>query len=417
LLAAASALPANPEPPKAQPGAMFRVELLLRTRLQKGRPVEGRLLEPIYAENRLLAPRGALLEGEISAVHPASRGKRLEAKFHGDFTPLAEPELRWTSIVRSDGTRSPLDAFSAGDRPATLYFHAPGSGKHASLLRRAWQGVMERKDSMVSTVSAPHKWERLQRFFWSQMPYHPQYLEEGTQYEMTLESELALASEAPPTASAEKPIEQMVTVRSRLQTELSSAKAKTGDPVEAVVTEPVFDAQERLIIPQESILHGRILRAQPSRSFGRGGELRFAFTQISFPGGAQQNVDAAPTAIEGRASEKMQLDREGGVVRQSDRAIAAPLVMGVLSASALGDTDGSAVGKAAVSANGFALVGRMAAIGIGSRYVGGAIGAAATARSIYTHWLAHGKETMFEKSTEVQLELSPTRAKRMKPVR
>jgi hypothetical protein len=85
--------------------------------------------------------------------------------------------------------------------------------------------------------------------------------------------------------------------------------------------------------------------------------------------------------------------------------------MGLLSASALGDEDGG-LSKAAVSSNGFALVGRLAAIGIGSRYVGGS-GAVATGRSIYTHWLAHGKDTHFGNDTEVLLEMSPAHAHRM----
>jgi len=65
----------------------------------------------------------------------------------------------------------------------------------------------------------------------------------------------------------------------------------------------------------------------------------------------------------------------------------------------LGDDDGG-LGKAAVSSNGFALVGRLAAIGIGSRYVGGSIGAVATGRSIYTRFLAHGKDTHFGLDTD-----------------
>jgi hypothetical protein len=104
------------------------------------------------------------------------------------------------------------------------------------------------------------------------------------------------------------------------------------------------------------------------------------------------------------------------VAQQTNRSIAAPLVMGLLSASALGDEDGG-LGKSAVSSNGFALVGRLAAIGIGSRYVGGSIGAVATGRSIYTRWLAHGKDTHFGNDTEVLLEMSPSHANRMTPIR
>ena len=58
----------------------------------------------------------------------------------------------------------------------------------------------------------------------------------------------------------------------------------------------------------------------------------------------------------------------------------------------------------------------MAAVGIGSRYVGGAIGAAGTARTVYTRFLAHGKDTHFNHDTEVVLEMSPAHAHRMSRV-
>jgi hypothetical protein len=399
-------------------GTMFRVEVTRRTRLQKDRAIQGRLLDPIYSENRLLIPRGALLEGTISAVHPAAHNKRLDAKFHGDFTPLDEPVIQWTALTREDGSEYPLQAESGGSAGSTLYFRSLQTA-HASLFRRAWNTFIGRKNSAVSTVKAPHKWERLQRYFWSQMPYHPQYLDQGAQFEMALTRDLHLSAEprvVPANLNMQKPLEQTISVHSRLQTDLNSGKAKAGDSVEAIVTEPVLGAQNQLIIPQDSVLHGKVLQATPARRFGRNGILRFSFDEVSWPSGYRQNVESTPTAIEGSPDTKLEIDQEGGVARQTNRSIAAPLVMGLLSASALGDDDGG-IGKTAVSSNGFALIGRLAAIGIGSRYVGGSIGAVGTGRSIYTHWLAHGKDTHFGNDTEILLEMSPAHAHRMSPVK
>jgi hypothetical protein len=325
--------------------------------------------------------------------------------------------IHWTSLSRSDGSEYPLLAESAGGAGSTLYFRSVRAD-HPSLFRRAWNTFIGRKNSAVSTVKAPHKWDRLQRYFWSQMPYHPQYLDEGSQYEMVLTRTLHLPAEprvVQANLNAQKPLERLVSVHSRLRSDLNSAKAKAGDSVEAIVTEPVLDAQNQLVIPQNSILHGQVVRATPSRRWGRNGTLRFSFDEVSWPSGFRQNVEATPMAIEGSPDTKLEVDQEGGVARQTNRSIAAPLVMGLLSASALGDDDGG-LGKTAVSSNGFALIGRLTAIGIGSRYVGGSIGAVGTGRSIYTRWLAHGKETHFGNDTEVLLEMSPAHAHRMAPV-
>ena len=136
-----------------------------------------------------------------------------------------------------------------------------------------WNTLIGRKDSAVSTVKAPHKWDRLQRFFWSQMPFHPQYVEENTQYEMALTQDLQLpAGPPPPPQFIRRIIRHSTTNRSRwsiwspcihvCRTDLNSATAKAGDPVEAIVTQPVFDANNNeLLIPQNSILHGKVLRA------------------------------------------------------------------------------------------------------------------------------------------------------------
>ncbi len=403
-------------------GIAFRVEVLHRTRLQKGRTIQGRLIEPIYVDNRLLIPSGAMLEGTISDVRPAAHGKRLDAKFHGDFTPLNEPVIQWTELSRNDGSRYTLQAESAIGAGSTLNFRSPHAG-HESLMRHAWSSLMGRKDSAVSTVKAPHKWERLQRYFWSQMPYHPQYVEEGTQYEMALTQDLQLLSRpspdppegAQPAPNGEKPLEQLVSVHSRLQSDLNSANSKAGDPVEAIVTQPVFNSQNELIIPQNSILHGKVLQARASRRWGHNGTLRFSFNEVTFPSGFHQDVEATPTGIESSPDAKLAVDQEGGVTPQTNRSIAAPLVMGLLSMSALGDDDGG-LGKAAVSSNGFALVGRLVAIATASRYVGGSIGAVGTGRTVYTRFLAHGKDTHFGNDTEVMLEMSPAHAHQMAPV-
>lgn len=398
-------------------GSMFRVEVTRRTRLQEGRVIQGRLLEPMYADNNLVIPSGAVLDGKIAAVRPAARGKRLDAKFHGDFTPLREPVLHWSAVSRNDGSRYSLIAESGAGAGSTLYFRSVCGG-HISLFRRTWSALIGRKDAAVSTVTTPNRLQRLEKFFWSQMPYRLQYVEAGTQYEMVLKADLQVPAEsriARVSLYEQKPLDQLVSVHSRLCSDLDSARAKAGDPVEAVVTQPVFDTANQLIIPQDSILHGTVLRAIPSGPWGRSGVLRFSFAEVSLPSGFRQNVVATPTAIESSPDTKMAMDEEGGVAQQTNRSIVAPLVMGLLSASALGDDDGG-LGKTAVSSNGFALVGRLAAIGIGSRYVGGSIGAVATGRSIYTRWLAHGKNAHFGNGTEVLLEMSPAHAHRMAPV-
>ena len=258
--------------------------------------------------------------------------------------------------------------------------------------------------------------DRLKSYFWSQMPYHPQSVQEGTQYEASFSQELHLPSSAeatqPASASEQKPLEKLVTVQGRLRTQLDSAKAKAGDPVEAVVTEPVFDDRNELLIPQGSVLRGKVLQASPAGRWGRNGLLRFSFSEISLPSGFRQKVEGIPTAIAASPGAKLQVDQEGGVSQESDHSVMAPLVLGLLATSALAD-DESTLANTSVSSNGFALIGRALAIGTKSHYVGASIGMVATSRTVYTRWLAHGKNMQFGDDTEIQLQVSPERAHRL----
>ena len=178
------------------------------------------------------------------------------------------------------------------------------------------------------------------------------------------------------------------------------------------MTQPVFDERNELLIPQGSVLRGKVLQASPAGPWGHNGLLRFTFSEISLPSGFRQKVEGVPTAIAASSGSRLQLDQEGGVSQESNHSVMAPLVLGLLATSAI-TSDESTLANTSVSSNGFAIIGRAIAIGTKSHYVGGAIGMVATSRSVYTRWLARGKNLHFGDDTEVQLQVSPERAHRL----
>jgi hypothetical protein len=314
-------------------------------------------------------------------------------------------------LRRVDGSEYPLLAESTTGAGGTLYFRTEAP-KRVSFARRTWNSVVRGKTKQVQTDEFAHRGELVQKYLWSQLPLHPQYLEQGLRYEMKLTEDLTIAARPLPMGidlDQPTPLQGVVLVYSRLQTNLDSAVAKPGDPVEAVVTAPVFDEQSRLVLPQNSVLHGKVLSAEPSGRWGHNGSLRFTFHQVSWPTGFTQKVEGSPLAVESNRAARIFIDPEGGVARLNEHSLAAPFLMGLLSGSTLGDEDASR-GKITASSNGFALIGRVAGLASGSPYVGGGLGAVATARSIYKHWLAHGKETSFSPQTEVVLEMTPAHA-------
>jgi hypothetical protein len=118
-------------------------------------------------------------------------------------------------------------------------------------------------------------------------------------------------------------------------------------------------------------------------------------------------VTGVPSAVTGLAGADIQLDNEGGAKPQSNRTLLAPLSLGLLASSALME-DEARVGHAAASSNGFGLLGRIIAISTGSNIMGGTLGAISTGRSVYSHFLAHGKDVKFPRNTEIEVDLGPS---------
>src|SRR6202035_4828577 len=96
----------------------------------------------------------------------------------------------------------------------------------------------------------------------AQLPVHPQYIDAGTSFNAELQRPLDFGTEAlkpeelmnigtpPPTGSV---------VHARLETALSSATAKKGDSVEALITEPLV-VSDHLILPEGSVIKGSVVQ-------------------------------------------------------------------------------------------------------------------------------------------------------------
>jgi hypothetical protein len=248
---------------------------------------------------------------------------------------------------------------------------------------------------------------------YSELPYHPEQLTSGTQYSMELDQavNVPVSDEAVP-AQDRKGVDTTVQLVALLMEDINSKQAIPGTKVHAIVSEPLFDANHQLRVPQGSVLTGEITQAQPAGTWGKGGTLRFSFRELKYPAGFSQRVHGAPTSVDADQESNLQLDAEGGV-KPSPKGLAAPLVMGLLAASALHEDEASVMHTGGAS-NGFALIGRVAALATKSPYVGAAFGFYGMGRALYPRFIAHGKDVEFPKNTRIEVVLSPDRVNTLK---
>jgi hypothetical protein len=402
------------QPPVDSPSIILRVQLDADAKVKLGAPVSAHSVDPLYSGNHLVLPAGSAVTGRVSAVQSVSRDKRLDAISHGDFTPLHEAKIEFSGVRLSDGVSLPISALPASQSGDVLRFQT-SSAKRQSLFHQAWADLTNRKTQAVDMVKAPGKVARLKKILYSQLPWHPQAIESGTQYDITLLQPIAVPTitsapaRTPPAQAGESkapPIKDSSVLHARLQGDLSSKTAKRDDPVAAVVTEPVIDAQGKIEIPQGAVLHGRVLQTREAKKWGKNGALRFTFNRVDFAQGEPEQVAGVPTAVDGSKNGSLKLDAEGGVQPDTNKGIMLPLVMGWLAASSIFDEDAGAA-KIGVTSNGFGLITRIIAMSTGSRYVGAAIGSIATARTVYSRFLAHGRDVTFARNSQIEVELGP----------
>jgi hypothetical protein len=390
------------------------IELVQHVPMKTGEALEGRLLYPIYVDNRIALPAGATLRGTVIQLN-SDRSRRIRARLRGDFTPFHIPVVRFDELVLPDGEREPLVSDSANDGAPILRLSPAAGQKKGSVVSRQIAAEKQRLKDAAAQITAPGRGDRLVQFIYTQLPYHPERIETRTAWTVNLAQPLNLrvtdarpedrAKADPPGVSASSEWR----LRAYLQETISSADRKPGDTFEAVVSEPVFNAEHEVVVPQGSVLVGEITQTKRARSFGRQGKLRFRFRQLRLPTGFTQPVEGTLTGVDANKSANLQIDPEGGIAPKPQNRVLLPVVMSFLASRGL-DNDGSQAGNGAVASNGFGIVGRIAGIAASSRNVAAGIGFYGAALAFYDVWLARGRNVAFVKDTRIEVTTTPGRS-------
>ncbi len=412
-------------------GTPLQVALDQEVRVKKvGQPIHGRIVEPVYAFDRIVVPIGSEVNGRVTAIGKISRWKRTAAALNADFTPERKVKLNFDDLVLPDGRHFRLESSVAPGSGQVIRFVAAAGGqrKKKSLkdaasdkTKQAEQQARQQWDNAMKQLKTPGRMHRLKRYIEAQLPVHPQYIPVGTVYFAELTAPLDFGTElmTPQMASSlGGRLPPGSIAHARLITPLTSATAQKGDVVEAVLSQPLLDGQRHLILPEGSRLEGTVLQVHPARHMKKNGQLRIAFQQLIPPDGIAQKVETTLEAVESAKAANLKLDSEGGAeaTTPKTRYLATAISITLAAASANGgDTDvdnGIAHVKANTGAqvaggvNGFKLVGMALGLAVHSRALGYTMGAYGAGISIYSHFIARGNEVVFPKNTAMDLEVA-----------
>ena len=430
--ASASSDPPQPAPPQTvaltvAKGSPLQVALDREVRVKKvGQTVHARVVEPIYAFDRIVVPVGSEIIGEVTKIEAVSGGKRTEAALNADFTPRRKVEVNFHELVLADGRHLPLhtSVTPGSGQVIELVTAANAKEKKDSVKDKASEKTKEAKqqahqewDNAMKQLNTPGKIRRLERYGEAQLPVHRQYIPAGTVYFAELEESLDFGNEVmtvPMASSIGNALPEGSVVHARLITPLSSATAHKGQDVEAVLSQPLMDG-ERLILPQGSRLKGTVKQAAPARRMKKNGQLRIAFSELVPPDGVEQKIVSTLEGVQAGKNANVKLDSEGGAeaTTSKSRYLGTAVSLGLAMVSARGghdrDGDGGNNGGAAGGLGGFKLVGMIMGAAVRSRAFGTTMGAYGAAVSVYTHFVARGREVEFPKNTAMQIGIG-TRA-------
>ena len=435
--ASSSAIPSQPSPSlillTVPAGTPLKVDLDQEVRVQKvGQPVHGKTVEPVYAFDKLVVPAGTEVVGKISAIDRVPKTRRTVAAMNGDFSPSRQVHIDFSELVMADGRHVPLQTDVSPGSGGVLQFVPAGEkeklGKEDQAKNAVSEKITEAKtevkrqwDAAKKQLREPGKMHRVERYAILQLPYHPQYMDSGTSFNADLRRPLDFGSE-PLTPAVLEHIGMLPAsvsmVHAVLITPLGSANSKQGDPVEAVITQPLV-ASDHLFLPEGSRLKGSVLQVRPARRLGRNGQLRIVFHQVVPPSGFEENVEASLEGVDIAKGEHLQLDSEGGarVTAPKTRYLETAIAV-ILASSSIGDghghdTDGDfrrsgggyAGSGAANGASGFRFVGTIVGAFAHSRVVSSGFGFYGAAMSVYSHFLARGRDVVYPKDMSMMIGL------------
>ena len=414
----AQAPPIAPRAPELPKGTSLQVEIPHEYPMKAGEAIEGRLLHPIFADGKLAVPENTTLHGTVVALEPDSK-TRLRARLRGDFTPFHTAQVRFDELMLPGGPVR-IVAATASDGAPVLHLTTPGATPKQSFVAKRWAEAKSNMHDRIAYFTAPGKGDRALQLLYHQLPYHPERIEAHTawSFELTepldLPGELATTATPPPQVNSIPNRPETWAVHAILEGDLTSARAQGGDPVRALVVEPVYDKDKQLVVPQGSTLIGKVTSAQAARSFGRNGKLRFTFQQVQFPEGFQRPVEGALAGAVTEKTQNLTLDAEGTISPRNQSSAIAPLLLTLLASRAL-DQDGNITAQTGVASNGFGVIGRIVGVAAGSRNLAAGIGFYAAGLSFYDNFLRSGRDVVFPKDTRIEIETTPLRAPVLTP--
>jgi hypothetical protein len=286
-----------------EPGNDFRAALQKGVRLKSvGQPITAKLLEPVYAGEVLAIPAGSTVKGHVSSISKVPMRKRVGRLLDGDFTPPKTAHVTFDQLVLSDGTIVPVHSDSAV---------GIGRTTNSRYLPKAQRpGVRQKLKSAMAPLKEPNKLQRFSETVVTSLPYHPEYIDQGTIFDTTL---LEPATLQVPFQANTASAQASDYLHLHLLTSINSSTSKAGSQIEAVVSQPYYQADHQLLFPAGTRITGTVQKASSAGWMKRNGSIVFGFRSVQMPDGTTKDIHSTVGGIQAEQWEGLDVGKEGEI--------------------------------------------------------------------------------------------------------
>jgi hypothetical protein len=379
-----------------QPGNEFRAVLEKGVRLKSvGQPITATLLEPVYAGEALAVPAGSTINGHVSSISTAPMKKRTRRLLNGDFTAPKTAHVTFDQLVLSDGTTVPIHSDSA-----------VGIGRVANskyLPKSERPGIGQKFKGAMAPLREPHKLQRLGEAVVTSLPYHPEFIDQHTVFDAAL---LEPVSVVAPVQSDAVSLQASDYLHLHLLTPVNSSTSTTGAQIEAVVSQPYFQADRQLLYPAGTKITGTVQKASSAGWMKKNGSIVFSFRSVHMPDGTSRDIHSTVGGIQAERSEGLGVGKEGEIKASTStlaRLLAPVSLVGPSRGVADMSTQNTAWSRSGEGRKGFGLLGAGAAQASAATAIG--FGYFGAAKRIYDAFIAKGSNVDLPLNTPISLRI------------
>jgi hypothetical protein len=266
-------------------------------------------------------------------------------------------------------------------------------------------GIRQKATDAFKPFSAPNKLQRISEAALKSLPYHPEYLKQGTVFDaiLTEPAEIALSVQPAPEVS---PLPGGNYLHLRLQTALNSEMIAGGTPIGAVVSQPYYNSDRTLLYPAGTTLEGTVSKASSADWMKKNGGLLFSFHSAQTPDGTTSELRATVTAIQVVGGGRIAVGEEGdlkGTTSRMDQLRAPLSFMSPAMATADPSLNKTAFARGTAGLGGFGLLGAGAAQASAGTATG--FGYFGAAKRTYEAFIAKGLNVDLPVNTQILMRV------------